>query len=72
MEGPGGYQFVGRTCQMWNTYRQTADFTDGKPWLLRFFDQIRFYPVPANELLKFRDDFLQGKVKLDVTTRRSA
>ncbi len=21
MEGPGGYQFVGRTCQMWNTYR---------------------------------------------------
>jgi urea carboxylase len=20
MEGPGGYRFVGRTCQMWNTY----------------------------------------------------
>ena len=42
MEGPGGYQFVGRTVQMWNRYRQTADFADGKPWLLRFFDQIRF------------------------------
>ena len=27
MEGPGGYQFVGRTVQMWNRYRQTADFT---------------------------------------------
>ena len=35
MEGPGGYQFVGRTVQMWNRWRQTADFTEGKPWLLR-------------------------------------
>ena len=26
MEGPGGYQFVGRTVQMWNRYQQTADF----------------------------------------------
>ena len=67
MEGPGGYQFVGRTCQMWNTYRQTGDFTDGKPWLLRFFDQVRFYPVGAAELLRFRDTFLQGKVKLEVS-----
>ena len=24
MEGPGGYQFVGRTLQMWNTYRVDA------------------------------------------------
>ena len=30
MEGPGGYQFVGRTVQMWNRYRQTTDFRDGK------------------------------------------
>ncbi|MDP9173810.1 MAG: urea carboxylase [Planctomycetota bacterium] len=66
MEGPGGYQFVGRTCQMWNTYKQTTDFVDGKPWLLRFFDQIRFYPVSAIELLRFRDEFLQGKAKLQV------
>ncbi len=29
MEGPGGYQFVGRTVQMWNRYRQTADFAEG-------------------------------------------
>jgi len=67
MEGPGGYQFVGRTCQMWNTYRQTADFVDGKPWLLRFFDQIRFYPVNADSLMKFRTDFLLGRVKLNIT-----
>jgi urea carboxylase len=67
MEGPGGYQFVGRTCQMWNTYRSTADFAEGRPWLLRFFDQIRFYPVSNGELREFREDFLQGRVRLDIT-----
>lgn len=64
MEGPGGYQFVGRTVQMWNRYRQTADFKDGCPWLLRFFDQIRFYPVSESELLKLRKDFISGRFKL--------
>jgi len=52
MEGPGGYQFVGRTLQMWNRDRQTAAFQ--QPWLLRFFDQIRFYPVSAEELKAIR------------------
>jgi urea carboxylase len=61
MEGPGGYQFVGRTVQMWNTWRTTPEFPAGTPWLLRFFDQIRFYPVEADELLGMRDDFLHGK-----------
>src|SRR4051794_34326743 len=60
MEGPGGYQFVGRTCQMWNRWRQTDDFTEGRPWLLRFFDQIRFFPMGEAELLDFREDFLRG------------
>ena len=36
MEGPGGYQFVGRTLQMWNTWRSTREFEPGSPWLLRF------------------------------------
>ncbi len=66
MEGPGGYQFIGRTCQMWNRYKQTVEFSDGKPWLLRFFDQIRFYPVSNAELTKFREDFPQGKVQLKI------
>ena len=66
MEGPGGYQFIGRTCQMWNRHKQTADFTDGKPWLLRFFDQIRFYPVSNSELTRFREDFPHGRVKLRI------
>jgi urea carboxylase len=66
MEGPGGYQFVGRTVQMWNRYRQTKDFNGGRQWLLRFFDQLRFYPVSAEELLQLREDFPQGKVTLQI------
>jgi urea carboxylase len=67
MEGPGGYQFVGRTCQMWNTYHVTKEFPHAKPWLLRFFDQIRFYPVGGEELLQFRSDFLHGRAQLDIS-----
>ena len=70
MEGPGGYQFVGRTVQMWNRHRQTADFTGGRQWLLRFFDQLRFYPVSAAELLQMREDFPRGKFQLRVEETR--
>jgi urea carboxylase len=66
MEGPGGYQFVGRTLQMWNRDRTTPEFEPGKPWLLRCFDQIRFYPVSAAELLALREDFPYGKVRLRI------
>ena len=61
MEGPGGYQFVGRTIQMWNRYRSTDSFEPGRPWLLRFFDQVKFYPVSAEEILQLRHDFPQGR-----------
>ncbi len=64
MEGPGGYQFVGRTLQMWNRFRKTSAFT--QPWLLRFFDQIRFYEVPADELLKIRREFPLGRYPLRI------
>ena len=61
MEGPGGYQFIGRTCQMWNRYKQTVEFTDGKPWLLRFFDQIRFYPVIKRRTHEIPGGFSAGE-----------
>jgi urea carboxylase len=64
MEGPGGYQLFGRTLQMWNTYRSTKEFT--KPWLLRFFDQIKFYPVTTEELHDIREKFLYGKYPLKI------
>ncbi len=64
MEGPGGYQFVGRTLQMWSRHRTTAAFS--QPWLLRFFDQIRFFPVSAEELTTIRRDFPLGRYALRI------
>lgn len=64
MEGPGGYQFIGRTLQMWNRYHQTREFD--KPWLLRFFDQIRFYEVSEQELKEIRSAFPKGKYPLRI------
>jgi urea carboxylase len=68
MEGPGGYQFVGRTLQMWNTYGTASprDFRDGKPYLLRFFDELRFDPVEADELLALRRAFPFGKAHVRI------
>jgi urea carboxylase len=70
MEGPGGYQLFGRTCQMWNTYRVTDAFEQDKPWLLRFFDQIKFYPVSGDELRDFRDAFVEGKRSVEIVPAR--
>ncbi|TXG94155.1 MAG: carboxyltransferase domain-containing protein, partial [Zoogloea sp.] len=68
MEGPGGYQFVGRTVQMWNRWhhgtRGTGQFD--KPWLLRFFDQVRFVPVSEAELLQLRKDFAAGRARVRI------
>lgn len=64
MEGPGGYQFVGRTVQVWNTHHRTRVFP--KPWLLRYFDQIRFFPVDAQQLLEMRAALPRGGYEVDV------
>ncbi|EKM99814.1 5-oxoprolinase/urea amidolyase family protein [Acidocella sp. MX-AZ02] len=66
MEGPGGYQLFGRTIQVWNTHRQPAPFEDGKPWLLRHFDRIRFREVSEDELEEARAGFLHGKYPLQI------
>ena len=68
MEGPGGYQLFGRTVQVWSSYGQTGDFRDGKPWLLRFFDQIRFFPVTHAELTEWRREFPHGRRPLRIET----
>jgi urea carboxylase len=69
MEGPGGYQFVGRTTQVWN-HRHPHDassFEPGTPWLLRYFDRISFYPVGADELLALRAEMAAGRGHVDIT-----
>jgi urea carboxylase len=66
MEGPGGYQFVGRTVQIWSAHRSGGAFEPGSPWLLRFFDRIRWYPVSAEELIELRADLGAGRLDLDI------
>jgi urea carboxylase len=66
MESPGGYQLVGRTVRVWNTHRTTREFVPGHPWLLRFFDQVHFYPMAEDDLLAFRQDLLRGRASLDI------
>ncbi|MEO7015135.1 MAG: urea carboxylase [Leifsonia sp.] len=60
MEGPGGYQLVGRTVQMWNRFRRGGLFREN-PWALRFFDRIEWYPVSAEELLELRAETDAGR-----------
>jgi len=67
MEGPGGYQFVGRTTQVWSSHRHRGPFGSEHPWLLRFFDRISWYPVSAEELLDLRADIAAGRGTVDIT-----
>ena len=60
MEGPGGYQLVGRTVPIWNRFRRGGLFDDN-PWALRFFDRIEWYPVSADELLELRAETDAGR-----------
>jgi urea carboxylase len=64
MEGPGGYQFVGRTVQVWNPRRLGPNFE--RPWLLRTFDQLQWFPVGAEELLDMRESQLAGRLDIDI------
>jgi len=55
MESPGGYQLVGRTVQIWNTWQTNAAFAEA-PWLLRFFDRVKFELVSEDELEEIRQE----------------
>ncbi|WP_254127052.1 carboxyltransferase domain-containing protein [Aquihabitans sp. G128] len=68
MEGPGGYQFVGRTVQVWNRDGLGPHFD--QPWLLRPFDQLRWYDVSAEELLDLRAQ--QGAGQLPIRIEESS
>ncbi|KAA9000647.1 urea carboxylase [Affinibrenneria salicis] len=66
MDSPGGYQLVGRTLPIWNKFLKNPQFAAGEPWLLRFFDQVRFYPVSEAELDALRDDFREGRAAIRI------
>jgi urea carboxylase len=60
MDSPGGYQLVGRTLPIWNKFLKNPQFAPNEPWLLRFFDQVEFYPVSEQELERQREAFREG------------
>ena len=53
IEGPGGYQLVGRTVPVWNR-------REDPPWRLRHFDQLRFELVEEEHLEQLRRDSEAG------------
>ena len=61
MEGPGGYQLLGRTVPVW----RYDGSNDEPPWLLRMFDRLRFKPVSAEELAQARADIAAGTLRLE-------
>lgn len=67
MDSPGGYQLVGRTLPIWNKFLKNPVFAEGKPWLLRFFDQVRFYPVSEEALTQQRSAFRDGALPVTIT-----
>jgi urea carboxylase len=67
MDSPGGYQLVGRSLPIWNQFLKNEAFVEGKPWLLRFFDQVRFYSVSEEELDRLRADFREGRHRVEIT-----
>lgn len=66
MDSPGGYQLVGRTLPIWNKFLKNPQFAANEPWLLHFFDQVRFYPVSEAELDVLRDDFREGRASVRI------
>jgi len=66
MDSPGGYQLVGRTLPIWNKFLKNDQFAANEPWLLRFFDQVRFYPVSETELDRLREDFREGRGRIAI------
>ena len=65
MESPGGYQLIGRTLPIWNTWQTSPPFAEA-PWLLRYFDRIQFEPVGELELKKARRAMLAGDYPLRI------
>jgi urea carboxylase len=55
---------------VWSKHRPFRQTSVDRPWLLRQFDQIRFHPVGAEELLDLRADMVagRGEVRIEPAT----
>ncbi|MGB3608992.1 MAG: urea carboxylase [Cellvibrio sp.] len=66
MDSPGGYQLVGRTLPIWNKFLKNPVFQNGEPWLLKFFDRVRYYEVTEEELTQQREAFREGRLTIRI------
>jgi urea carboxylase len=67
MDSPGGYQLMGRTLPIWNKFLKNSQFSPNEPWLLRFFDQVAFYPVTEQQLTAERESFREGRTTIRIS-----
>ncbi|KAI7916837.1 urea amidolyase [Pyricularia oryzae] len=47
-DSPGGYQLLGRTAPVWNSYGSSS--SGGPAWMFQLLDRISFHPVPEETL----------------------
>lgn len=66
MDSPGGYQLIGRTLPIWNKFKKNQQF-ENQEWLLRCFDQIKYFPVTEQALQQWRRDFEHGQAQIEIT-----
>src|SRR5690606_15486813 len=66
MDSPGGYQLVGRTLPIWNKFLKNSVFENDEPWLLKFFDRVRYYEVTEDELTVQREAFREGRLSIRI------
>lgn len=76
MDSPGGYQLTGRTLPIWDNYGSIPEENRGAPkhvpWLLRFFDRVRFFSVTDTELEELRSRYRKGSYKMEITHEKFA
>lgn len=74
MDSPGGYQLVGRTLPIWDNFGAVPEACRGSPpeipWLLRFFDRVKFFSVTDDELEELRAKYLRGEYKIKIKTEQ--
>eukprot|EP00808_Paulinella_micropora_P012145 g5523.t1 len=70
LASPGGYQLIGRSVPIWNSFTWNKAYKPGMPWLLRMFDQVRFFKVSDDELEERYEAFRQGvfDIQIEETT----
>lgn len=70
MDSPGGYQLTGRTLPIWDNYGSIPEENRGAPkdvpWLLRYFDRVKFFPVSDEQLEDLRSQYRKGNYKIDI------